>query len=58
MPVRTDYASSDKYHIIFNVLNNKMFTQEEIIEDLRSQGFLLDIENREVEYLEIKKCSR
>jgi hypothetical protein len=58
MPVGTDYASSDKYHIIFNVLNNKMFTQEEIIEDLRNQGFLLDIENREVEYLEIKKCSR
>jgi hypothetical protein len=58
MPVQTEYEKTDKYHIILSFLDSKKYTSEEIIEDLRKQGLSLDIEKREVEYLEIRKCSR
>jgi hypothetical protein len=57
MPVQTEYKSSDSYHIILSFLNNKRFTKDEIIKDLRRQGLSLNIENRVVEYLEIKNAA-
>jgi hypothetical protein len=56
MPVQTEYESTDKYRIVLSFLNEKKYTNEEIIEDLRKQGLSLDIENREVEYLEINNA--
>ncbi len=57
MPVQTEYENAEKYHIFLSLLNSKKYTNEEIIEDLRKQGLSLDIENREVEYLEIKNAA-
>lgn len=57
MPVQTEYESTDKYHIVLSFLNSKKFNKKEIIEDLRKQGLSLDIESREVEYLEIKNAA-
>lgn len=57
MPVLIEYESMDKYHIVLSFLNTKKFTNDEIIEDLKKQGLSLNIENREVEYLEIKNAA-